>query len=197
MLPHDFNQRAPRGSILCAILAGGAQKGHSAGDSKGGTPLPAHGGPQTVNASTLLRRLAGVVIAVITVTLPATLVAQATTQTGSQLPTPQELARVSSSGSYLAARHAGVQRDASAAATYYRAALRADPRNSELLERAFLSVLTEGDIDEAVRLADRVIHVDRNDRDARLVLGLRALKHQQFGTARQNLASRCAGRSPT
>ena len=53
------------------------------------------------------------------------------------------MARISSSGSYLAARHAGVQRDAGAAAAYYRAALRTDPKNSELLERAFLSVLAK------------------------------------------------------
>ena len=36
--------------------------------------------------------------------------------------------RVSVSGSYLAARHAGVARDAAAAAIYYRSALRGDPR---------------------------------------------------------------------
>ena len=51
------------------------------------------------------------------------------------------LSRLSASGSYLAARHAGTQRDAGAAAAYYRAALRGDPKNRELLERAFLSVL--------------------------------------------------------
>jgi tetratricopeptide (TPR) repeat protein len=193
MLPHDFIQRAATRLHFVAILAGGAQKGHSAPDSEVGVPLPIHGGPQTVNASTLLRRLAGAATVAIAVALPATLVAQGSPQTGSQLPTPQELARVSSSGSYLAARHAGVQRDASAAATYYRAALRADPRNSELLERAFLSVLAGGDVDEAVRLAERVIHVDRNDRIARLVLGLRALKHRQFVTARQNLSQSVRG----
>src|SRR5262245_44804723 len=37
--------------------------------------------------------------------------------------------RVSVSGSYLAARHAGVSRDAAAASLYYRVALRGDPRN--------------------------------------------------------------------
>ncbi|MGE3148679.1 MAG: tetratricopeptide repeat protein [Pseudorhodoplanes sp.] len=101
--------------------------------------------------------------------------------------------RVSSSGNYLAARHAGAQRDATAAAAYYRAALRADPRNTELLERAFIAVLADGDIDEAVKLAERVLQTDKTDRIARLVVGVRALKQKQYGTARQNIAQSVRG----
>jgi tetratricopeptide (TPR) repeat protein len=141
--------------------------------------------------------LAGVALGAAVLTLPASLAAQSAPK-GSQtarapLPSTHELARVSPSGSYLAARHAGVQRDAAAAAAYYRAALRADPRNSELLERAFLSVLAEGDVDEAVRLAERILQVDRNDRIARLVLGIRALKQKQYAAARQNLTQSIRG----
>ena len=66
------------------------------------------------------------------------------------------------------------------AAAYYLNVLKADPRNAELLSRAFLSVLTDGDIDEAGRLADRLLQLDRNDRIARLVLGVRALKQKQY-----------------
>ena len=58
---------------------------------------------------------------------------------------------MTASGNYLAARHAGQQRDAAAAAAYYRAALKRDPKNRELLDRAFLSLLVDGDIDEAVK----------------------------------------------
>ena len=54
------------------------------------------------------------------------------------------------SGDFLAARHATTERDAGAAAEYYRLALRDDPRNNELLDRAFLSVLADGDVDEAI-----------------------------------------------
>src|SRR5262249_56194797 len=53
----------------------------------------------------------------------------------------ESAAQTSLSGSYLAARHAGDQRDVAAAASYYRAALRGDPRNNELLGRTFLAVL--------------------------------------------------------
>ena len=101
--------------------------------------------------------------------------------------------RVSVSGSYLAARHAGVSRDAAAASIYYRVALRGDPRNPELLSRAFTAVLQNGEIDEAVRLAERLVQVDKSDRVARLVLGVRAIKQKQYPTARQQLAQSVRG----
>ena len=101
--------------------------------------------------------------------------------------------RISVSGSYLAARHAGVSRDAAAAAIYYRAALRGDPRNPELLNRAFLAVLQNGEIDEAVRLAERLLQVDKTDRVARLVLGVKAIKQKQYPQARQQLAQSVRG----
>jgi tetratricopeptide (TPR) repeat protein len=100
----------------------------------------------------------------------------------------RDLLRVSPTGNYLAARHAGAQRDAAAAAAFFRAALRADPRNGELLERAFLATLAEGDIEESIRLADRIIQIDRSDRIARLVLGIRSLKLKQYSLARLHLA---------
>ena len=101
--------------------------------------------------------------------------------------------RVSVSGSYLAARHAGVSRDAAAASIYYRVALRGDPRNPELLGRAFMAVLQSGEIDESVRLADRLLQVDKSDRVARLVLGVRAIKQKQYAVARQQLAQSVRG----
>lgn len=110
-----------------------------------------------------------------------------------QAPSRQDTARTSGSGNYLAARHASVQRDAAAASTYYRAALRSDPKNPELLERAFIASLTEGDIDEAVRLAERVLQINKNDRTARLVLGIRAIKNKQWQTARLNVAQSVRG----
>jgi tetratricopeptide (TPR) repeat protein len=111
----------------------------------------------------------------------------------SETPTTQELMHDTASGSYLAARHAGTERDSATAAAYYLNVLKADPRNADLLSRTFLSVLTDGDIDEAARLAERVVQVDRNDRIARLVLGVRALKQKQYGLARQNFAQSVRG----
>ena len=96
-------------------------------------------------------------------------------------------------GSYLAARHAGTERDSATAAAYYLNVLKADPRNADLLGRTFLSVLTDGDIDEAGKLADRLTQVDRNDRIARLVIGVRALKQKQYALARQNFSQSVRG----
>jgi tetratricopeptide (TPR) repeat protein len=62
-----------------------------------------------------------------------------------------------------------------------------------LLDRTFLSVLLNGEMDEAVRLADRVLQVDKEDRIAHLVLGVRAIKQKQYPVARQQLAQSVRG----
>jgi tetratricopeptide (TPR) repeat protein len=107
---------------------------------------------------------------------------------------PREgLSRTSPSGSYLAARHAGGQGDVAAAASYYRAALRGDPRNNELLGRTFLAVLANGEVEEGVKLAERVLQVDKNESIARLILGVRAVKQKQYPVARRELAQSIRG----
>ena len=106
---------------------------------------------------------------------------------------PSASSHVSASGSFLAALHASRERDAGAASTFYRSALRSDPRNNDLLERTFLSVLLDGDVEEAVRLADRVLQVEKDDRIARLVLGVRAIKQKQYQVARQQIAQSVRG----
>ncbi len=123
----------------------------------------------------------------------AVVLSSLTVSLASETPTPQELAHATTAGSYLAARHAGVERESGTAAAYYLNVLKADPRNADLLGRTFLSVLTNGDIDEAGRLADRLLQLDRSDRIARLVLGVRALKLKQYGVARQNFAQSVRG----
>ena len=100
------------------------------------------------------------------------------------------------SGSYLAARHASVERDATSAAAFYRSALRTDPKNNELLDRAFISSLADGDIDEAVKLADRILTIDKSNRVARLVVGVRDLKLKKYAARSSTSISRFAGRSP-
>lgn len=138
-----------------------------------------------MTVSTRLRCTALAVIAAAASAVPGVLSAQV-----ADSPEPP---RATLSGNYLAARHAGHNRDVPAAAAYYRAALKGDPRNGELLERTFLAVLAEGGVDEAVRLADRIVQADRNHRFARLVLGVRALKHKQYNTARQHFAHSTRG----
>src|SRR5438874_376662 len=104
-----------------------------------------------------------------------------------QFPNSRDLKSLTMSGSYLAARHASVERDASSAATFYRSALRTDPKNNELLDRAFISSLADGDIDEAVKLADRILTMDKANRVARLVVGVRDLKQKKYPAAQLNI----------
>src|SRR6202522_3175675 len=104
-----------------------------------------------------------------------------------QFPTSHDLKALTMSGSYLAARHASVERDASSAATFYRSALRTDPKNNELLDRAFISSLADGDIEEAVKLADRILVIDKSNRVARLVIGVRDLKQKKYASAQANI----------
>jgi tetratricopeptide (TPR) repeat protein len=128
---------------------------------------------------------AAIVGAAVTLSLPSALAAQS--------PTPQEISHFTKAGSYLAARHAGSERDAAAAAAYYLNVLKTDPHNADLLDRTFLSVLSDGDVDQAAKLADRVIQTDQTDRIARLVLGMRALKQKDYATARQDFAQSVRG----
>jgi len=132
-----------------------------------------------VTFSSFARCAFGTALAAFLVAAPIELSAQA--------PSVADLAGVTASGSYLAARHAGQERDAAAAAAYYRAALRHDPKNPELLDRTFLSLLVDGDIDEAIKYADRIVQADKTDRVGELVLGVAALKHKQYNTARRDL----------
>src|SRR6202795_2125728 len=104
-----------------------------------------------------------------------------------QFPSPHDMKSLTMSGSYLAARHASVERDSAAAAAFYRSALRIDPKNNELLDRAFISSLADGDIDEAVKLAERILTIDKTNRVARLVVGVRDLKAKRYASAQSNI----------
>ncbi|MGB7176083.1 MAG: hypothetical protein WBD33_04475, partial [Xanthobacteraceae bacterium] len=121
---------------------------------------------------------------------PSVLAAQAATVPA---PAPAELSPENAAGSYLAARHAGAERDATAAAAYYMDVLKLDPKNPDLLSRTFLSVLTNGDIDQASKLAERMLDVDHTDKISHLVIGIRELKLKHYGAAKQNSAQSVRG----
>src|SRR6266436_5324231 len=108
-------------------------------------------------------------------------------ENSAQFPSRNDLKALTTSGSYLAARHAGVERDAASAAAFYRSALRTDPKNNELLDRAFISSVADGDIDEAVKLAERILTVDKSNRVARLVVGVQDLKLKKYAAAQLNI----------
>src|SRR5947208_7580466 len=113
-------------------LAAGTQTRHCARKSGATLRDPRNGDNPLVTLFIPPRRAAAFALAAV-VALPATLCAQATTQTATPVPNQQELARVSSAGNYLAARHPSTERDSASSSAYYRAELRADSKNPVLL----------------------------------------------------------------
>ena len=129
-------------------------------------------------------------LALAALVLPGPVLAQTPehpTDSTAQFPTSHDLKNLTTAGSYLAARHASVERDAVAAAEFYRSALRTDPKNNELLDRAFISSVAEGDIDGAVKLADRILATDKSNRVARLVVGVHDIKLKKWAAAQRNI----------
>ena len=140
--------------------------------------------------STRMNRWTFAAITLAALAAPVAVLAQTPEHTGdngAQFPSKVDLKSLTTSGSYLAARHASVERDAASAAAFYRSALRTDPKNNELLDRAFISSLADGDIDEAVKLADRILTMDKANRVARLVVGVRDLKQKKYPAAQLNI----------
>ena len=97
-------------------------------------------------------------------------------------------------GNYLSALVASADRDTLAAEVYYREALRADPRNPDLLERAFAAALSNGDEPSANSLGERLLMRDQNNNLARLAIAVHDIEQGQFATARAHLASADATR---
>ncbi len=95
----------------------------------------------------------------------------------------------SPAGNYLAAVVAGSDRDTVAAETFFREALRFDPNNKDLIERAFVATVSNGDMRDAFVFAQRLIARDPNNGLARLALGVRDLKEQRFAAARAHFAT--------
>ncbi len=87
-------------------------------------------------------------------------------------------------GNFLAAYIAGASRDTTAAALFYREALKDDPRNTDLLDRAFVSLLADGDLAGAARAAERIVGRDTNNGLAQLTLAVKAIKARQYASAR-------------
>ena len=91
-------------------------------------------------------------------------------------------------GNYLAALIASADRDTASAETYFREALRVDPRNPDLLERAFAAALSNGDEQSANALAERLLARDPGNSLARLATAVHAIEQGQYAAARAQLA---------
>jgi tetratricopeptide (TPR) repeat protein len=129
-------------------------------------------------------RLAVVLAIALSVTGPA-LAATVDTENGS---TTLQIG-ASQPGNYLSALVASADRDTLAAEVYYRETLRADPRNPDLLERAFAAALSNGDETSATSLGERLLARDPNNNLARLAIAVHDIEQGQFANARAHLAS--------
>jgi tetratricopeptide (TPR) repeat protein len=101
----------------------------------------------------------------------------------------------SESGNYLSALIASADRDSEAAARYFAEALRADPLNLDLVERAFAAALASGDAKDAYSLGDRVVAREPANSLARLALAVRAFGNGQYAAVRAQLAAGDAGKA--
>ena len=97
-------------------------------------------------------------------------------------------------GNYLSALIASADRDTPAAEAYYRQALRIDPRNPDLLERAFAAALSNGDEATADSLGERLLVHDSSNNLARLAIAVHDIQQGQFAAARGHLAGADATR---
>jgi tetratricopeptide (TPR) repeat protein len=100
----------------------------------------------------------------------------------------------SPAGNYLAARVAEAEHDTLAASTFFREALRSDPRNMDLVQRAFVAALANGDSAESAALALKVLARDPHNNTARLALAVRDLRAKNYSAARTELNSNAAMR---
>lgn len=96
-------------------------------------------------------------------------------------------------GTYLAARTADVEKDVPNAASFYRSALKSDPGNTVLLERAVVLSAASGDSDEAVDFARQLLTKQPANHAARLILSIEDLKAGNFPGAITKLDETGAG----
>lgn len=105
------------------------------------------------------------------------------------LPTPEPFeVGESPAGNYLSARVAEDEHDTLAASTFLREALRADPGNSDLIDRAFVATLANGDMDAAFVLAQKILKIAPQNASARLALTVRDFNVKNYAGARKLLA---------
>src|SRR5208283_194469 len=95
-------------------------------------------------------------------------------------------------GNYLAGLIASADRDTESAEAYYREALRIDPRNADLIDRAFSAALSNGDVPAASALAERLLARDPGNRLARLALSASFMQKGDYASSRAELYSRDA-----
>jgi tetratricopeptide (TPR) repeat protein len=96
-------------------------------------------------------------------------------------------------GDYMSARLAATQHDLSDAAMLYRKSLSNNPGDPDILDHAFFYTAANGDVEDATRLATRVVATQADNRAARLTLAVAAFKHGDYADARMQIAQSAKG----
>ncbi|XWN29187.1 MAG: tetratricopeptide repeat protein [Devosia sp.] len=117
----------------------------------------------------------GLLLLAAVVTGPAAASSGNTTVPAEILPVPTK-GLGSLSGYYLAARHANLRKDLSAAAGFFHSALIADPDNLELLENAVLLNVASGNIRRAAELSNDLLERNPTDQVALMTLAVAAIR---------------------
>jgi tetratricopeptide (TPR) repeat protein len=94
---------------------------------------------------------------------------------------------------YLSGRFAADEHDMSDAAKFYGESVDNAPGDATIQTLAFFYSTSSGDIDGAAKFAKRLVAMTPDDRAARLVLAITALKHQDYKTAREEIAKSAKG----
>ncbi|WP_051231383.1 tetratricopeptide repeat protein [Kaistia adipata] len=91
-------------------------------------------------------------------------------------------------GSYLAALSATTSQDYDSAVVFFEEALSQDPENLILLDRTFMLLLANGDVERAIPLAEELVKLNGDNRVGRMALGVKALKAKQYAEAGKQFA---------
>jgi tetratricopeptide (TPR) repeat protein len=97
--------------------------------------------------------------------------------------------RITTTGAYLAARHAERVRDVGSAARFMAEVLNKDPNNFELLNRAHALLLADGRFEEAVGMAQRILQQNPANPQAHVTLAVDAARRGDFVGAERELES--------
>lgn len=117
---------------------------------------------------------------------PLTLTAQARTAPAKNPLSVFDSAETTS-GNFLAAIIAGSAQDIGPAAKFYSEALKLDSKNKDLLDRALLTSLADGNMSEAFRFSEKILQANPKSPLPNLTLAVKSFKTRQFPQVRFHL----------
>ena len=92
------------------------------------------------------------------------------------------------SGTYLAARIATIDKNTEAAVNYYRQAMKFDPKNEFLKQNAFLTLVSNGDFEESVKLGKQIEELESSPPLVSVILGVDFIRTKAWTSAIKQLS---------